>query len=660
MSKTFYSLDNGAFTEGNTIVVAEEGVHEIRYYSMNHAGNQEGIKTAVVKIDLAGPLIVPTVSMNVYWTEGGSLQFDISDPVSGVASESLELNGNKVSLPYTFSPLSLPIGEHMLKVQAVDTAGNDTTATYLLNIQMDVNHLDKAVLYASQQGWITHQDILSSLLSSIERIQQITDEEQLQIEWKGLENLVRDQNGHTIDTRFAGLMLYAIAQLTSTTLGEAPDAPTGFAVAHSYFDAVSLTWDWSVNARSYVVMRDNKQVYEGTASAFRDQTVTASTYYDYMLYAKNEYGLSAGVSLNQVYTSAAPTIATTPPVSSVGQVGFQFEVIEGIHEYHINRNPHWKYSLNPDGTYQITYDNAATGEIKDLGRVSVTNGKLPFLENGLAAGSYTYQLTAVIKNPDGTDSVTPPIVVTGQVDRGIDTSTGDSDNEGGSSEGNPDGSVPPEKGNPGAGDNGGVTGVTPGEGNKDDDKKETIAFSDIKGHWAESQIISLVAKGIVDGYEDGTFAPDRKVTRAEFTSMVVRALNLQGEAASDSFQDVGKNDWFYNHVQMALKHKLVEGSSDNRFNPNDLITRQEMAAIVGRALAASGKLKMDFEAAKILSAFEDASGIADWARDYMAALVNANIIMGAADQQLQPLKEGTRAELATLLCRVLDFMKIDM
>jgi hypothetical protein len=215
VQKTCFSLDGGAFAEGNNIVVAEDGVHQLRYYSVDQAGNQEETKTAVIKIDTVAPVIAPTVTMDVYWTDGGSLQFEISDPVSGVASESLQLDGDQISRPYSFSPLSLSIGEHELKVKAVDAAGNETTAAYLLKVRMDANHLDEAARYAYQQSWITNQGILNSLLSKIEKIQRKEDDNQKKNEWKDLENHIRAQSGKKIDAVFAELLLQAIAKCKS-------------------------------------------------------------------------------------------------------------------------------------------------------------------------------------------------------------------------------------------------------------------------------------------------------------------------------------------------------------------------------------------------------------------------------------------------------------
>ncbi|CAH1213585.1 hypothetical protein PAECIP111891_03994 [Paenibacillus allorhizoplanae] len=215
VQKTFYRLANGTFTEGNSVTITEDGVHEVQYYSVDNAGNQESIHTAIVKIDASAPIIVPTVSMVVYWTAGGSLNFDISDPVSGLAGKSLQLNGNAVSLPYTFSPLSLTIGDLPVVVTATDMAGNVTRSAYTLKVMMDADHLDELVSYAFQQGWITNQGVYNSLLVMIDVLQKHLNQTQDQHAFNALENHIRAQSGKKIEAAFAERLLNTIAFLKS-------------------------------------------------------------------------------------------------------------------------------------------------------------------------------------------------------------------------------------------------------------------------------------------------------------------------------------------------------------------------------------------------------------------------------------------------------------
>ncbi|MBA2938381.1 Ig-like domain-containing protein [Paenibacillus sp. CGMCC 1.16610] len=210
---TMYSLDNGAFAEGNTVSVTEDGVHQIRYYSVDQAGNQESVKTVEVKIDTKAPVISPSVTMDVYWTDGGSLTFNTSDEVSGVVAKSVSIDGANVSDPYTYKPFSLRIGEHQVNVTATDAAGNEADVSYVLKVHMDVMHLDEAVRYAYQQGWITNQGIYNSLLMMVEALQKHLDDKGVKTALNALEQHVRAQSGKKIDSNFAAFLLDAISFL---------------------------------------------------------------------------------------------------------------------------------------------------------------------------------------------------------------------------------------------------------------------------------------------------------------------------------------------------------------------------------------------------------------------------------------------------------------
>lgn len=213
VQKTLYSLDSGAFIEGNSVTVSEDGVHQLRYYSVDQAGNQEQMKTTEVRIDTKGPVITPTVTMDVYWTDGGSLNFNISDEGSGVVSKSLKVDGVSVSHPYTFKPFSLRIGDHQVMLESADDAGNTTTENYVLKVHMDAKHLDEAVRYAYQQGWITNNGIYNSLLMMIDALQKHLDDQDVKLALNALEQHVRAQSGQKIDAAFAALLLDAISFL---------------------------------------------------------------------------------------------------------------------------------------------------------------------------------------------------------------------------------------------------------------------------------------------------------------------------------------------------------------------------------------------------------------------------------------------------------------
>lgn len=179
-------------------------------------------------------------------------------------------------------------------------------------------------------------------------------------------------------------------------------------------------------------------------------------------------------------------------------------------------------------------------------------------------------------------------------------------------------------------------------------------FSDISGHWAESYIKLLANKLVVDGVTDTTFQPERNITRAEFAALVVRALGLDTNNSSSTFKDVAASDWYASVVAAAANAKLVDGYEDGTFRPNATINREELAAMVVRALNYAGA-KPDVSADKqtqLLAKFKDASKIV-WAKNEIAAAIDAGIIDGMTDDTLGARDTATRAQSATMLKRLL-------
>lgn len=171
-------------------------------------------------------------------------------------------------------------------------------------------------------------------------------------------------------------------------------------------------------------------------------------------------------------------------------------------------------------------------------------------------------------------------------------------------------------------------------------------FSDIRGHWAESYINKAVSAGFVKGYPDGTFCPDKAVTRAEFTSMVNKALGNTG-TASVSFSDVPYNEWFYNDISKGISATFVGGYDDNTFRPNNAVTREEAAAMVSRFVPTYGTTGS-------ISSFKDKSSISSWATDSVAK-INGKGYMGAYDDgKYHPQDSLTRAMTAKIICSILD------
>jgi len=169
-------------------------------------------------------------------------------------------------------------------------------------------------------------------------------------------------------------------------------------------------------------------------------------------------------------------------------------------------------------------------------------------------------------------------------------------------------------------------------------------LTDIAGHWAEAEIRALVEEGAIAGYPGGTFKPNNNITRAEFATVLVKAFDLEaGEGMV--FSDT-ENHWAKDDIATANAHGIIKGYSDEKFGPNDQITREQAAVMV--AVAA------DLAAGEQALAFTDSAKISAWARSAVAAAAEAEIINGYPDGSFQPQGQATRAEAAVIFVRAIE------
>ena len=187
--------------------------------------------------------------------------------------------------------------------------------------------------------------------------------------------------------------------------------------------------------------------------------------------------------------------------------------------------------------------------------------------------------------------------------------------------------------------------------------KEEVApsfgFKDLpENHWAWGEIKKLFALKIIGGYPDGTFKPENRVTRAEFTKMLVKALGIPEDTTSTpTFKDVSSAVWYFSCVQAAAKAGLVKGYPGNEFHPESLITREEMSVMLVRAL---GREKEGEEKAAEILLFADAPQVAAWAKGAVAIAAKEGLLRGYPDNTLGPQRNTTRAETCALICRFLE------
>lgn len=181
-------------------------------------------------------------------------------------------------------------------------------------------------------------------------------------------------------------------------------------------------------------------------------------------------------------------------------------------------------------------------------------------------------------------------------------------------------------------------------------------FNDVNTHWGRQYVDLLANKLIVDGYEDGSFGPERNVTRAEFAAIVTRSLGLDTSVSSSTyFTDVTSGSWYAGVVNAAAQAGLVDGYEDGTFRPNAQINREELAAMVVRASAYAGNeiSVSSSEQATLLARFADSTEIV-WGHEEVAAAIKAGIIDGMTNTTVVPRADATRAQSSAMLKRFLD------
>ncbi len=164
---------------------------------------------------------------------------------------------------------------------------------------------------------------------------------------------------------------------------------------------------------------------------------------------------------------------------------------------------------------------------------------------------------------------------------------------------------------------------------------DTAVKTDYDTHWARGAIASAVASGLTKGYPDGSFKPENPITRAEFFALVNKAFKVT-EAAPASYTDVAADAWYAPVVAKAKAAGYISGYADGSIRPESNITRQEAAVVLSKAKS--------LKAQNSAPTFSDASAVAAWGKDAVAAASEAKIMSGYPDGSFKPEAQIKRAE----------------
>lgn len=168
--------------------------------------------------------------------------------------------------------------------------------------------------------------------------------------------------------------------------------------------------------------------------------------------------------------------------------------------------------------------------------------------------------------------------------------------------------------------------------------------SDIRGHWAASYIQALINKGIISGFPDGSFQPDRTLTRVEFATMLAKTYDLPAIRMAIAFTDVPQSFWGHGAIAKASAMGFLSGFPDGTFRPGLNLTRVQ--AVLGLV----NGLQLKGGQAAVLQIYGDRAQIPAYAIEAVAIATQRGLIVNYPNSRLlNPLRDITRAEASAFL-----------
>ena len=169
------------------------------------------------------------------------------------------------------------------------------------------------------------------------------------------------------------------------------------------------------------------------------------------------------------------------------------------------------------------------------------------------------------------------------------------------------------------------------------------AFSDVNpDDWFYDNVMGAANNGYISGMGDGTFNPKGATTRAQFASMIAKAMGYDDSLAGETrFKDVPADQWYAGAITYCFDNDIISGYDDGTFQPEKTITRQEAASILKNAFNLTGNSG---------EKFPDDSAIAGWAKENVYAVKHSGLMKGDADTgNFRPTSTIIRAEAASIL-----------
>ena len=175
-----------------------------------------------------------------------------------------------------------------------------------------------------------------------------------------------------------------------------------------------------------------------------------------------------------------------------------------------------------------------------------------------------------------------------------------------------------------------------------------LSLSDVKGHWAETFITRLYDRGIISGFQDGTFRPDASINRVSYAALLANAFKPVAKRPAANFADVPQSFWGFGVVQQAYRAGFISGFPDMTFRPNENLQRVQAIISLANGLGLSGG------SSSLLNKYADKNAIPAYARTSVANATQNKIVVNYPNRsRLEPSREATRAEVAAMVYQAL-------
>jgi len=197
---------------------------------------------------------------------------------------------------------------------------------------------------------------------------------------------------------------------------------------------------------------------------------------------------------------------------------------------------------------------------------------------------------------------------------------------------------------------------------------DPLPYTDVADHWALRYIEQVTAAGLMNGDTATTFSPDASITRGMFVTVLGRFAGINKDAWKMNygdgvrlFVDVELNRYYSPYINWAARNGIAQGIGYGKFEPDAMITREQMMVMLKRYADVTGKTFQDVSVLGVedeqTPSFTDTDEIASWARDAVNELRSCGIIQGISNEdgtlRFAPKSNSTRAQAATVFCRML-------